>query len=164
VSVGLIPENELSRAAGVRLDPITGGPLVDERRQTNIPGIFAAGNVAHVHDLVDNVVWEGELAGCSAAEYALEKPVPSKHVIHIKPGNNIRYVVPHTISAERDVTLYMRVKEPTERVSVKVGDVLTKSLRFVKPSEMIRIEVSAEQLEKIGGKNEELEIKCERRR
>jgi NADPH-dependent 2,4-dienoyl-CoA reductase/sulfur reductase-like enzyme len=164
VSVGLIPENEISVAAGVHLDPLTGGPLVDERRQTNIPGIFAAGNAVHVHDLVDNVVWEGELAGTYAAEYAFGTVTPAKHKINIKPGINIRYVVPHTVSAERDVTLYMRVKEPTERVSVKVGDVLTKSLRFVKPSEMIRIEVSAEKLEKIEGKSEELVIDCERRR
>jgi hypothetical protein len=113
---------------------------------------------------VDNVVWEGELAGTYAAEYAFGTVTPAKHKINIKPGINIRYVVPHTVSAERDVTLYMRVKEPTERVSVKVGDVLTKSLRFVKPSEMIRIEVSAEKLEKIEGKSEELVIDCERRR
>lgn len=164
VSVGLIPENELSLAAGVRLDPLTGGPLVDERRQTNIPGIFAAGNVAHVHDMVDDVVWEGELAGSYAAEYAFGKVAPAKHTINIKPGKNIRYVVPHTISAEKDVVLYMRVKEPAERVSIKVGNILTRSLRFVKPSEMIKIEVSKKELGKIDGKINELEINCERQR
>ena len=164
VSVGLIPENELSRLAGVQLDPITGGPLVDDRRQTTIPGIFAAGNVAHVHDLVDNVVWEGELAGSSAAEYIREKPQPSKPALRMAPGKNIRYVIPHTVSAERDISLYMRVKEPAERVSIKVGEVLAKSLRFVKPSEMIKIEVSAAELAQIKGKCDELVVNCETRR
>jgi len=163
VSVGLIPENELSLAAGVHLDPLTGGALVDERRQTNIPGIFAAGNVVHVHDLVDNVVWEGELAGSYAAEYAFGTVTPAKRTINIKPGQNIRYVVPHTISAEKDVVLYMRVKEPAEHVSIKIGNILTKGLRFVKPSEMIKIEVSTKELKKIDGKTNELEIHCERR-
>ena len=163
VSVGLIPENELSLAAGVHLDPLTGGALVDERRQTNIPGIFAAGNVVHVHDLVDHVVWEGELAGSYAAEYAFGTVTPAKRTINIKPGQNIRYVVPHTISAEKDVVLYMRVKEPAEHVSIKIGNILTKGLRFVKPSEMIKIEVSTKELKKIDGKTNELEIHCERR-
>ena len=161
VSVGLIPENELSLAVGVHLDPLTGGPLVDERRETNIPGIFAAGNVVHVHDLVDNVVWEGELAGSYAAEYAFGTVTPAMRTIDIKPGKNIRYVVPHTISAEKDIVLYMRVKEPAEHVSIKVGNILTKSIRFVKPSEMIKIEVSTKELEKIDGKTNKLEIHCE---
>lgn len=61
LSVGLIPENELSLMAGIELDAVTGGPIVDETMQTNVPGIFAGGNVVHVHDLVDNVTWESEL-------------------------------------------------------------------------------------------------------
>lgn len=164
VSVGLIPENELSLAVGIHLDPLTGGPLVDERRETNIPGIFAAGNVVHIHDLVDNVVWEGELAGSYAAEYAFGTITPAMRTIDIKPGKNIRYVVPHTISAEEDAALYMRVKEPAEYVSIKVGNILLKSIRFVKPSEMIKIEVSTKELEKIDGNTHRLEIHCEGRR
>ena len=70
LSVGLIPENELSRQAGVRIDPITGGPYVDDGFQTNIPGIFAAGNVVHVYDLVDWVTEAGLQAGKMAARYA----------------------------------------------------------------------------------------------
>lgn len=160
MSVGLIPENELSLTAGVEFNPLTGGPLVDERRQTNVPGIFAAGNVSHVHDLVDNVVWEGELAGFYAAEYAMGKVTPLKRRINIKPGENIKYVVPNTISAGKDVVLYMRVKEPAERVSIKVGNVLTKSQRFVKPSEMINIELTAKKLAKIDEGVKEMSVHC----
>lgn len=140
VSAGLIPENELSKLAGVELDPLTGGPLVDEDRQTNISGIFAAGNVAHVHDLVDNVVYEGELAGSRAAQYASGKTPSQKRALHIKPGNNIRYVVPQFISTDRDAVLYARVREPAERVSIRIGDIIAKPFRFVKPSEMIKLD------------------------
>jgi thioredoxin reductase len=70
LSVGLIPENELSKMAGVALDPLTGGPVVDQWRETNVSGIFAGGNVVHVHDLVDEVSWEAEIAGTSAARFA----------------------------------------------------------------------------------------------
>ena len=73
ISAGLIPENELSRMAGIELDPITGGPIIDANMETSIPGIFAAGNVIHVNDLVDNVSLEGEVAGSSAANFALGK-------------------------------------------------------------------------------------------
>ena len=93
LSVGLIPENELSTMAGVRLDPITGGPIVNEFRMTNINGIFAGGNVVQVHDLVDNVSWESEIAGFNAAQYAKGEEL-NEGVIKLIPGNNIRYVVP----------------------------------------------------------------------
>jgi hypothetical protein len=112
---------------------------------------------------VDHVVWEGELAGSYAAEYTFGTATPVKRAINIKPGQNIRYVVPHTITAEKDVVLYMRVREPAEHVSIKIGNILTKRLRFVKPSEMIRIEVSTKELERIDGKTDKLEIHCERR-
>lgn len=161
VSVGLIPENELSVGAGVQLDPLTGGPMVDENRQTSIPGIFAAGNVAHVHDLVDNVAWEGELAGGHAAQYALGESVPARRTIRLKPGNNIRYVVPQAIGAEKDVVLYARVKEPAEHVSVGVGNILNKSLRFVKPSEMLKVEIPSKALKNMGRDVGEVEISCE---
>ena len=163
VSVGLIPENELSSATGVRLNPLTGGPFVDESRQTNISGIFAAGNVTHVHDLVDNVVGEGELAGSCAAEFATGKKRIGRP-IDLKPGRNIRYVVPQTVTCEKDVVLYMRVKEPAEQVSLKVGNILQKSFRFVKPSEMVQVEVLAEEWSRIDPQTCELEARCEARR
>jgi NADPH-dependent 2,4-dienoyl-CoA reductase/sulfur reductase-like enzyme len=163
LSVGLIPENELSLKAGVELDPITGGPLVNEMMETNVSGIFAAGNVVHVNDLVDNVTLEGEIAGQGAAEYVTGKVLPTKRKINLKAGENIRYIVPHSIGAEREVTLRMRVKEPQEGVRLKIGDVLTKSLRVVKPSEIVSIRLSTEQLGKIAEQATDLVVSCEKR-
>jgi pyruvate/2-oxoglutarate dehydrogenase complex dihydrolipoamide dehydrogenase (E3) component len=146
--------------AGVEIDPITGGPIVDEMRQTSIPGIFAGGNVVHVHDLVDNVSWESELAGESAARFASGgKGVKEK--IRLKAGKNIRYIVPQTISGRSEVTLYMRVSEMEENVRLQVGDVTSKGLRVVKPSEMLKIELSPEKIKE--GTNE-IVVNCERRR
>ena len=162
LSVGLIPENELSLMAGVELDPITGGPIVDEMRQTSIPGIFAGGNVVHVHDLVDNVSWESELAGESAARFASGVKEP-KGEIRLKAGNNIRYIVPQTISGQNAVTLYIRVEEMEEDVRLQIGDVMNKGLRIVKPSEMLKIELSPEHLKKTKKGTGEIVVKCERR-
>jgi NADPH-dependent 2,4-dienoyl-CoA reductase/sulfur reductase-like enzyme len=163
LSVGLIPENELSVMAGIQLDPVTGGALVDEMRQTTVSGVFAGGNVLHVHDLVDNVSWESELAGESAARFALEGKPQKRGEISIKAGTNIRYIVPQTISGQRDATLYMRVTEPEEMVRIKVGDILTKGVRAVKPSEMLKIELPAETLKKLKEETKEIVVDCEKR-
>ncbi len=159
LSVGLIPENELSQMAGVRLDPVTGGPFVDENRQTNVPGIFAGGNVVQVHDLVDNVSWEAELAGEAAARFAKGERMAEGQV-SFKPGRNIRYVAPQKISGENDVTLYMRVREPEEKVQVKVGDVASKKFMGVKPSEMIKLDISSDKLKKIKEGTTEISVDC----
>jgi len=163
LSVGLIPENELSLMAGVELDPVTGGPIVDETRQTNVPGIFAGGNVVHVHDLVDNVSWESELAGQSAASFVTERKKAAGRRVTLKPGRNIRYIVPHTISGEREVTLYMRVNDLEEGVRLKVGGIMSKALRVVKPSEMLKIELSSAQLGKLEEGTTEIVVDCEKR-
>ena len=163
LSVGLIPENELSQMAGVKLDPITGGPIVNEIRQTSVPGIFAGGNVVHVHDLVDNVSWESEIAGQSAAELIHGRRKSWERGITLKPGRNIKYIVPHTISGKREVTLYMRVNEPEEDVRLKVGTIVTKALRAVKPAEMLKLELSSAQLSKLGEGTTEIVIDCEKR-
>jgi len=163
LSVGLIPENELSLMAGVKLDPITGGAIVDETRQTSVVGIFAGGNVLHVHDLVDNVSSESELAGQSAASFAKEEKPLERGKIALKRGRNIRYVVPHTISGQKDVTLYMRVNNPEETVRIKVGDVMTKALRVVKPSEMLKIDLSTEELKRLGKETKQIIVDCEKR-
>ena len=163
LSVGLIPENELSLMAGVELDPVTGGPVVDEMRQTNVPGIFAGGNVVHVHDLVDNVSWESELAGQSAASFVTERKKAAGRRVTLKPGRNIRYIVPHTISGEREVTLYMRVNDLEEGVRLKVGGIMSKALRVVKPSEMLKIELSSVQLSKLEEGTTEIVVDCEKR-
>jgi len=163
LSVGLIPENELSSMAGVELDPVTGGPIVDEMRQTSVPGIFAGGNVVHVHDLVDNVSWESELAGASAAMFAMGTKWPETWKIALKSGRNIRYVVPHTISGERELTLYMRVGEVEEGVRLKIGGIASKALRVVKPSEMLKVELSTAQLKKLKRGTKEMVVDCEKR-
>jgi thioredoxin reductase len=161
LSVGLIPENELSQMAGVQLDKITGGPVVDERRQTSVPGIFAGGNVVHVHDLVDNVSIESELAGKNASLFASGSPLNDTK-IKLKTGNNIRYIVPQTISGLDNVTLFMRVGTMEENVRLRVGNILTRTLRVVKPSEMLKIDISKEQLKKVEDANE-ITVSCDKR-
>ena len=100
LSVGLIPENELSRQAGVLIDPVTAGPYVDDGFQTNIPGIFSAGNVVHVYDLVDWVTEAGLIAGKSAARLVQGGQQVSERLIPVRAGDNVRYVVPHTLSPD----------------------------------------------------------------
>ena len=162
-SVGLIPENELSLKAGVELDPVTGGPFVNDRMQTSIPGIFAGGNVVHVNDLVDHVTSESEVAGACAADYAMGKAAFGNRSIDLKAGKNIRYIIPHTIGTEKEVTLSMRVREPGEKMRLRIGDILTKSLRVVKPSEMLKVNLTIEQLSKIEERTDEIEVYCEKR-
>lgn len=163
VSVGLIPENELSLMAGVELDPITGGPIVNEVMETNVSGIFGAGNVVHVNDLVDNVTLEAEIAGQSAAQYAMGRTIPTKRKISLKAGENIRYIVPHSIGADKEVTLRMRTREPEEKVRLRVGDIFSQSLPVVKPSEMLNIRLHRKHLDKIGEEATELLVSCEKR-
>ncbi len=162
LSVGLIPENELSRMAGVELDPLTGGPVVDEWRETNVPGIFAGGNVVHVHDLVDHVSWEAEIAGTWAARFAQKGTLEKKPKLTLRTGRNIRSVVPQIIHGQEDTSLYIRVKELEEGVRLKVGEIHSQRLRIVKPSEMIRVTLSKNQIEPLVGKTDELIISCER--
>ena len=163
LSIGLIPENELSFKAGVVLDPIVGGPIVNDRMETSVPGIFAGGNVVHVHDLVDNVSEEAEAAGLHAAEYALRKIKPSERRINLRAGTNIKHVVPHSISGESEVTLYMRVAEPANKVRLRVGNIYQKSLRAVRPSEMLKVNLSQDELDKLDSKAGEMTISCERK-
>ncbi|HJC31574.1 MAG TPA: NAD(P)/FAD-dependent oxidoreductase [Candidatus Anaerobutyricum faecale] len=126
LSVGLIPENELSKKAGVNLDRVTKGAVVNEKRQTNVEWIFSCGNVLQVHDLVDNVTEEAETAGKAAAEYIKGSLKKSGHPITVCAGENIGYVVPQTIdyadSDEKIVKLFMRVRKPDENVLMVVKD------------------------------------------
>ena len=148
LSVGLIPENELSRQAGVELDQATAGPYVDERLQTSVPGIFAAGNVVHVCDLVDDVSHAGHVAGSSAAEFALGSGEEPIHRVRLRAGKNIRYIVPQALDPESlhggEQRLQMRVRRPIEKpvyLRVKAGTeaLLRRRLRYVRPGEMVRV-------------------------
>lgn len=150
LSVGLIPENELSSAAGVELAPLTNGPRVDQHRQTNLPGIYAAGNVVHVHDLVDFVSDEAEIAGKFAALEAQGKLLPAKTTVEVAGVNGVRTCVPqvlHLPEGGEDVRLFMRVSAPDRKVvlEVKCGEevVVKKILPVVKPSEMITLDIPA---------------------
>ena len=171
LSVGLIPENELSKKAGVELDPLTGGPYVDETMQTNVPGIFAAGNVVHVYDLVDWVTKVGFLAGRYAGKYAIKHKKESERKLRVIAGNNIHHVLPHVIdplSLEREPQdLQLRVQWPVEdRVWIKVevdGKLIKQQAeRYVRPSEMIKVTLSPEDHKKVVGA-EELLIRVEER-
>ena len=149
LSVGLIPENELSLAAGVELDARTRGAFVDEHCQTGVPGIFAAGNVLHVHDLVDFVSLEAEALADSAAEYLLNGSLPECK-LEVKAGNNVGHVIPQRISGTRNFTLSLRVRQPLANVSIVVrqGDreVLRKRMHKALPAEMIQLPIKAEKL------------------
>jgi NADPH-dependent 2,4-dienoyl-CoA reductase/sulfur reductase-like enzyme len=164
LSVGLIPENELSRMAGVALDPLTGGPVVDQWRETNVPGIFAGGNVVHVHDLVDNVSWEAEIAGAQAARFARKGKLEKERKMILKPGRNIRYVVPQAVSTQTDVTLYARVQDVEQDVYLSVGTVFKQHLRVVKPGEMLKWNLSQSELGQVKEDVGELIVTCEGRR
>ncbi len=160
LSVGLIPENELSLQAGVRLNPLTSGPDTNEARETNIPGIFAGGNVVHVNDFVDRVSWEGEIAGQSAAEYAGGKTISAGKSIDVVPGENIRYVVPQRISGHKEVEISMRVKAPGKNVDIYIGDIMTKNFKAVVPGVMVTFKLTKKHLSKIKEGTTELRVNC----
>ncbi len=147
LSVGLIPENELSSAAGIALSPITGGAEVDQRRMTSVPGVFACGNVLHVHDLVDNVSEEGAIAGRSAGFYAQGVLREEVAFGSVQPGQNVRYTLPqHLTCVEEPLTsLYFRVTDIVKpaRVQVLCGEeiIYSKRKQICTPGEMERVDV-----------------------
>ena len=144
LSVGLIPENELTRAAGIPIDPITNGALVDENCQTQTPGIFACGNVLQVHDLVDYVSEEAERAGIGAAGYA-QNTISNGETVATKPGNGVRYVLPQAVHTGKEVSLFLRVTQPFGKCvfTVSAGDkVLATAKRIMAaPGEMEKLTV-----------------------
>jgi pyruvate/2-oxoglutarate dehydrogenase complex dihydrolipoamide dehydrogenase (E3) component len=111
LSCGLIPENELSKSAGVAMNPITSGPVVNDSLETSADGIFACGNVLHVHDLVDYVSQEAASAGIHAANYIKNGKAADAHVVELVPVDGVRYTVPSTVRpAEMDDTLTVRFR------------------------------------------------------
>lgn len=142
LSVGLIPENELSVAAGVELDPRTRGAVVDQSLQTGVPGIFACGNVLHVHDLADNVTTESERAGAAAATYALGNDagtVPSCELT-VSPAGIAGYALPGRITAVALTKLNFRVRRPVDAARVRIladgEELFAGKVRTFKPSVM----------------------------
>ena len=143
LSVGLIPENELTLGAGVQMDRVTSGAVVDASRQTSAPGIFACGNVLHVHDLVDNVSAEATIAGENAALYALGK-LPKADTVSVKAEGGVRYVVPQRlVKGEGQVALYFRVGSAYKpaKLTVKCGETVLKAQKkmVMTPGEMEKV-------------------------
>ena len=140
LSVGLLPENELTRQAGAVLDAVTGGPAVDETLATSLPGVFACGNVLHVHDLVDFVSQEAAAAGRSAARYVLEG-VKDSESIRLEGKNGVRYTVPQALHrGGAPVTVRFRVGQPYRNAALcaYAGSTLLKRIpkRILTPGEM----------------------------
>ncbi len=156
LSVGLIPENELSTMTGVKLEP-TGGPQVDDLWQTSVSGIFAGGNVVHVHDLADYVTESSEMAAVNAVKY-INGYLPVERKVNVKGGKNIRYVVPNTIVSNQPVSFFMRVTWPLKNATVRIGGLVSKKYAFVRPSEQIRIDVPAEMMK---GFREDIIVNCD---
>lgn len=158
LSVGLVPENELSSQAGVAIDSTTNGPIVDDSMMTSISGIFACGNVLHVHDLVDNVSQEAERAGKYAGRFALGMNSVPPRRIKVQAGDNIRYVVPHEVSSTEPVEFFMRVQRPQDDVVLDVGGLRRIRKTSVRPSEMLDVKITPEQLQSLEGDTLTLQI------
>lgn len=150
LSCGLIPENELTKGIGAELSSVTNGSVVDQNRETTVRGVFSCGNVLHVHDLVDYVSEEAEIAGKGASEYI--KGINKKGAsIGITVDGKIRYTVPQIITEKKDVTVYLRVNNVYKNVKINVYDkeklVLSKKKLRVAPAEMETVKLSASMLE-----------------
>ena len=166
LSVGLIPENELSKQAGIRLNPRTSGPEVYENMETTIPGVFACGNVLHVHDLVDYVTKEAQKAGRSAADYLLGDKLPDEVAYRIEAADDVTYTVPsklHPGLTDKTVSVFFRVRRVLGRSRILVTDgenVLCAFPRIhMAPGEMEQIQIPTSLL--ASAKGNTLYIRCE---
>ena len=161
LSVGLLPENELSIGAGVPMDPVTSGPVVDESLETGVPGVFACGNVLHVHDLVDFVSAEAKNAGRYAAEYVKRasdqtKISETETVVSVKGCGGVRYTVPQKIHPDRvedSVLVRFRVDNVYQNVQleIKLNDSVVRTVkkRMVAPGEMEELRLKKEELQSV---------------
>ena len=154
LSVGLLPENELTKSASISLDRITGGAVVDQNRQTEIPGVYACGNVLHVHDLVDYVSEEAAIAGCAAAEFIKGNTSGGRSIKLVTDGK-VRYTVPQKISADEDVTVYFRVSDVYRDIRITVRDgenlIINKKKQKVAPGEMETVTLTADMIKNLSG-------------
>ena len=150
LSVGLIPENELTKNAGIEIDRVTNGAVVDQKRETSVEGIFACGNVLHVHDLVDYVSEEAEIAGKNAAKYIQNAKAVTTD-IEILCDGKIRYTVPQKITSLEETTVYFRVSDVFKDVKICVyaDDKQVKKINKLKvaPGEMESVKLSVDILE-----------------
>jgi len=165
LSLGLIPENELSVGAGVKIDRRTGGPYVNESMETSVSGIFACGNVAHVHDVVDFVSEESARAGRNAARYAAGELREESDPIRLAVSGGLSYCVPHTVRVSampQRLDLFLRVEDvhPKARISLRHQDseLAGFSRTHLTPGEMIKLNLRKSVLENVTG---EIEIRLE---
>jgi NADPH-dependent 2,4-dienoyl-CoA reductase/sulfur reductase-like enzyme len=157
LSVGLIPENELSKSAGIELNSVTGGPIVNESMESSVKGIFACGNVVHVHDLVDYVTEESKRAGKNAAKFVQGKIKEDEEIINMTPGEGVAYIVPQNVrvsNVEENLDLFMRVRKVYKNASliIEADGVKLKEIKrsHMAPGEMERLKINIKDLE---GKN-----------
>ena len=158
LSVGLIPENELSKKAGIMIDRTTGGPYVNESMETSVPGIFACGNVVHVHDVVDFVTEESRRAGANAARYASGALRDESTVMSISVSGGLSYCVPHKLrysALPEKLDLFLRVEDVYDKAGIVVsnqGNVLASFKRTnLTPGEMIKLKIKKTILENAAG-------------
>ena len=163
LSVGLLPENELTKSAGIPLSGITGGAVVDQHRQTEIEGIYACGNVLHVHDLVDYVSEEAEIAGKAAAEFINGKRGECRSISLVTDGK-IRYTVPQKITVNENVSVYFRVADVYKDVKIVVRDgervILSKKKAKVAPGEMEALTLTADMIESVSSDSISLSLEA----
>ena len=155
LSVGLIPENELSRGMGVEISPVTNGPIVNESLETNIEGVFACGNVLHVHDLVDYVSEEAKAAGKNAAAYVKHISKKEGTIIQVVPNDGVRYTVPSTIcvvNMSEELIVRFRVGAVYRNAFISVyydnEHVIHRKRLVMAPGEMEEVKLKKEELEK----------------
>ena len=164
LSCGLIPENELTVGANIKLDRVTGGAIVDGSRETEIPGVFACGNALHVHDLVDYVSEEAEIAGKSAVRFIRGEEKNSFN-IDIKTDGKVRYTVPQRITEMCDTSVYFRVANVYRDAKITVtcdGEViLSKKKQKLAPAEMEKITLPKKLISELDGKTLDLSIELE---
>lgn len=154
LSCGLIPENELTKNMGVSMNPVTSGPMVNDRLETDAAGVFACGNVLHVHDLVDYVSEEATLAGKNAAKYVKDGETKKSHIVTLKAENGVRYTVPQTLDPDAmadSVTVRFRVADVYKGRSVCVyydgKEISRRKKRVLAPGEMEQVVITKSSLD-----------------
>lgn len=142
LSLGLIPENELSKEVGIEIDSISGGPVVDQNFETTLSGIFACGNCLQVYDTVDMLAIDAKIAGKNAAKYNKKT---RKTTLKINPGKGVRYVVPQKVNESGKIPINLRVEKPREKTTLKIlagkKIALKKKLPWSNPANMVKVDV-----------------------
>jgi len=162
LSLGLIPENELSLDVGVKIDKITGGPIVNQVFETSVPGVFACGNCLQVYDTVDMLSMDSKIAGENASKY-VKKSKKKKKNISVKPGKGVRNVIPQIVDEKGITQFSFRVKKPKQNVMISCANeekiIFKKKFRWVNPANMIKInvDISSDIIEK--GQSLEVSLK-----